>query len=215
MNTTIHVAICDANTLSRFGIVSILQQYNDLDIIHNCDKGDNLITTLKTGIQPDVCILDSDSIDVGISTLVSLKKVSPSTKTLIMSAYNSEINAVRYIRAGANGYITKNSSLDEFYIAIKSIHLENYYYSNELIGKLANNTVRAKNKSPYLSEVEIEFLLLCCTEYTYKEIASKINLSIKTVNTYRDLLFKKLNVRSRTGLVIYAINSGLISTHIS
>lgn len=118
MNTTIHVAICDANTLSRFGIVSILRQYNDLDIIHNCEKGDNLITTLKTGIQPDVCILDSDSIDVGISTLVSLKKVSPNTKTLIMSAYNSEINAVRYIRAGANGYITKNSSLDEFYIAI-------------------------------------------------------------------------------------------------
>ena len=118
-------------------------------------------------------------------------------------------------KAGARGYILKDCEPSELKAALDSIMKKGYYYSELVTGKLIHSINKldedgdVRNLSP-LSEREIQFLKFACTEMTYKEIADKMFLSPRTIDGYRDALFEKLNLKTRVGLVMYAIKNGIV-----
>jgi two-component system, NarL family, invasion response regulator UvrY len=120
------------------------------------------------------------------------------------------------LRCGARGYILKDSEPSELRSALDAVINKGYYYSELVTGKLIHSINHADDEgangnSAKLNEREIEFLKLACSEMTYKEIASQMHLSPRTIDGYRDALFEKLDIKTRTGLAIYAIKNGLVN----
>jgi DNA-binding NarL/FixJ family response regulator len=121
------------------------------------------------------------------------------------------------IRNGSKGYLLKGTSVGELKQAVDSIMLKGFYYSDLVSGRLVHSVrddddEETNNRKLVvgLSEREIEFLKLAATELTYKEIALQMHLSPRTIDGYRDALFEKLNVKSRVGLVLFAIKNGIV-----
>jgi DNA-binding NarL/FixJ family response regulator len=121
------------------------------------------------------------------------------------------------LKNGARGYILKDIDTFEFRRALDSLVSKGYYYSEVIANKLVSAVNHLDGPEQpvrsliMLNDREIEFLKLACTEMTYKEIAEKMYLSARTIDGYRDALFEKLNVKSRVGLVMYAIRSGIVN----
>ena len=113
---------------------------------------------------------------------------------------------------GARGYLSKDVETVDLKRAIDAIIQKGFYYTDFLTGRLVHDLQKSSIKKPEndLNERELEVLKLACSELTYKQIADKLYLSIKTVDTYRDNLFKKLGATSRVGLVIYAIRNNIV-----
>jgi DNA-binding NarL/FixJ family response regulator len=130
--------------------------------------------------------------------------------------YDNENSIIRMLKCGAKGYILKDSEPAELKSAIEALMTKGYYYSDLVSGKLIHainkiedegNDVHTMNN---LSERETDFLKYACTELTYKEIADKMFVSPRTIDGYRDVLFEKLHVRTRVGLVMFAIKNGIV-----
>lgn len=123
--------------------------------------------------------------------------------------YEDDKNIIGMLKRGADGYILKECNAAELVRAITTT-IETGYYINELVTGRLIRTIKdgAKSKTDVLSGREKEFLVLCCSELTYKEIADKMFVSHRTIDGYRDSLFEKLNIKSRTGLVLFAIKNG-------
>jgi len=153
----------------------------------------------------------------GYETAVWLKKNYPLVKVLALSMYDNENAIIRMFKAGAKGYILKDCDPAELRAALDSINSKGFYYSEMVTGRLIHtinqldeddNTVKNLIQ---LNDRELEFLKLACSELTYKEIADKMFLSPRTIDGYRDALFEKLNVKTRVGLVMYAIKNGIVN----
>ncbi len=130
--------------------------------------------------------------------------------------YDDEPSIIRMLRHGAGGYILKDCEPAELKIAIEAI-IQKGYYHNELVSSKLIHTMQttndntARNGYPELSQKEIRFLQLICSEMTYKEISAVMKLSPRTIDGYRDGLFEKLGIKSRVGLVLFAIKNHLIN----
>jgi two-component system, NarL family, invasion response regulator UvrY len=130
--------------------------------------------------------------------------------------YDNENAIIKMMRCGAKGYILKDSDPKELQDAIESIMTKGFYYSDLVSGKLihAINSMGDEgsevNTFIQLSDKETEFLKYACTELTYKEIADKMFVSPRTVDNYRDSLFERLHVKTRVGLVMYAVKNGIV-----
>jgi DNA-binding NarL/FixJ family response regulator len=131
--------------------------------------------------------------------------------------YDNENSIIRMLKAGAKGYILKDCEPAELKAAIDAVVSKGYYYSDLVSGKLihAINKIEDSgsdvNTLANLNERETDFLKYACTELTYKEIADKMFVSPRTIDGYRDALFEKLHVKTRVGLVMYAIKNGIVA----
>jgi DNA-binding NarL/FixJ family response regulator len=153
----------------------------------------------------------------GYETACWLRRHYPEIKILALSMYDTDNSIVRMLKNGVKGYILKDSEPAELKLALESVIQKGFYYSEMITGKLIH-TINALEKPGYhvrhllrLNERELEFMKLVCTEWTYKEIADQMYLSPRTIDGYRDSLFEKLNVRTRVGLVLYAIRNGIVA----
>jgi len=148
----------------------------------------------------------------GAETTNLLQKNFPSIKVLALSMDDDENSVLKMIRSGAKGYLLKDIHPDILLEALHSVLNEGFYHtkrvSDTLVGSLHNDN--KKKPTIELLERELEFLKLASTEMTYKEIANVMNLSPKTIDGYREQLFKKLDVRNRIGLVIYSIKNKIV-----
>lgn len=113
------------------------------------------------------------------------------------------------LKLGCRGYLLKDIDPNEFRYAMEAVQQSGYYYNNEVSDVVRKPSEPGKNEN--LTKREIEFLHLVCSERTYKEIAGEMNLSPKTIDGYREQLFAKLNAKSRTGVVLYAIKNRVVS----
>jgi DNA-binding NarL/FixJ family response regulator len=153
----------------------------------------------------------------GFETAAWLKNNHPQIKVLALSMNDNETAIIKMIRLGARGYILKDIDPTELTLALQSVISKGFYYSEMITGKLihAVNNIDNPNNSVIsfllLNDRDIEFLKLICTEMTYKEIADKMNVSPRTVDGYRDILFEKLDVKTRVGLVMYAVKQGIVN----
>jgi two-component system, NarL family, invasion response regulator UvrY len=145
-----------------------------------------------------------------------LVKNRPDIKIVILTMYDSEIALIRLLQAGVNGFLKKDIHPAELKNALLTVAAGDFYYSNHTTVKLASlfrksSTKQSNLERSILNDTEIEFLKLASTEMTYKEIAQAMDLSPRHVDSYRDALFSKLDVKSRVGLVIYAVKNGIVN----
>ncbi len=205
----IRIAIADDHTLLRTGLAQLINSFGQFVIVIESGDGADLIRKIhECPVRPHVCIIDVNMpVLDGFGALTEIKKTWPDMKVLALSMYNNEFTIIRMLRNGANGYLLKNCNPVEFQDALLSIY-EHGYYESGLTEQ--HNKGKEPHSTPAISPKELEFLTLCCSELVYKEIADRMNVSRRTVEDYRDNLFKKLRLNTRSGLVMYAMRAGII-----
>lgn len=215
MSDSIKIAMADDHTLVRKGMEELIDDFEGMEVILSANNGQELINKLSALNElPDVCLLDINMPELnGFETAKKIKAQWPDIKILAVSVYDSEFNIIGMLRAGAGGYILKDAEPDALHKAIKGIYENGFYHSELVTGKIIHQIISQPEEvnTTQLSEKEINFLKYCCSEMTYKEIADKMGVSHRTIDSYRDQLFAKLNIRSRTGLVMYALKTGIAS----
>jgi len=212
---TTHLALVDDHVLIRNGLASIVKTFDGYSVSLEADNGKEFIQQLKTASPPDIVLLDINMPEMnGMETAIWMKENLPTAKILVLSVMDTDAVIISMLKYGARGYILKNSKPAVFKQALDNIR-DSGFYMNELVSnKMLSYVINEEDKGrepnliSQLSENEITFLHLSCTEMTYKEIAEKMNVSPRTVDGYRDHLLKKLNVQSRVGLVVFAIKYG-------
>lgn len=212
------IVLVDDHGLLRNGLAGLIESFGEYNILFEADNGKDFIDKLKIKPSPHAVLMDINMpVMDGYEACLWLKNNRPEIKVLALSMYDNESAVIRMFKAGARGYILKDCDPAELKVALHSLITKGFYYSEMVTGKLIHtiNSMdsedsEAKNITQ-LSEREISFLKLVCTESTYKEIAEKMFLSPRTIDGYRDDLFQKLNAKTRVGLVMYAIRNGIVN----
>lgn len=201
-----NLALVDDHVLLRSGLANLLREL-EYNILFEANNGNDFIEKLKPGALPEVVLLDINMPQKdGYETALWLKKSHPEVKVLALSMYDDEYAIIKMLQNGARGYILKDAEPAELKRAINDLLTKGFYFSDLVTGTM----IHTINKDNNLNARELEFLKLVCTEMTYKEIADKMCVSPRTVDGYRDDLFEKLDVKSRVGLVLFAIKSGIV-----
>jgi len=133
----------------------------------------------------------------------------PELKVIALSVNDDELTVMKMITNGAKGYLLKDTHPKTFRQALLDVHHKGFYYSEMVSGFMISKLGNPENKI-VLKEREVEFIKLACTEKTYKEIADGMCLSPKTIDGYRENLFQKLEIKTRIGLVLYAIKNKIV-----
>jgi two-component system, NarL family, invasion response regulator UvrY len=208
----IHIAIADDHNLFRQGVIQILNGFENFKVDIEVSNGKQLIEKLSNGKNRiDICIFEINMPEMnGYNTLKGIKEQWPDMKVLILSGYNNEFAIIKLLRDGANGYLLKSCNAFELRKALNSIYTIGIYYPELISGRLIN-LIQNRNKEMIivLTDKEIEFLSLCSTKLSYKDIAKIMYVSPRTVDKFSKVLFEKLNVNSRTALASFAFNIGL------
>ncbi|HMH23052.1 MAG TPA: response regulator transcription factor [Puia sp.] len=212
------VALVDDHVLLRNGLAGLIRSFGEYAILFEAHNGTDFIRQLKPRYLPELVLLDINMPEMdGYETALWLKRNFPEVKILALSMYDTDNSIIRMLKNGAKGFILKDIEPCELKIALDSVIRKGFYYSEMVTGKLIhtiNSLDEPEQKVRHLltlNEREIEFLKMVCTELTYKEIADQMYLSPRTIDGYRDSLFEKLNVKTRVGLVLYAIRNGVVS----
>lgn len=214
MNLPVKVAIVDDHTLFRQGLSMLLSATPDVNIVFDAGNGSEMIKKLNDKELPEVILLDIDMpVMDGFQSAAWLRANRPQIKILALSMFEDERAILGMLRNGAGGYLLKETRGVELIHAIKTVIEDGYYLNNQVSGKLLRNIQNQDVQQLHekFNANERKFLELCCSELTYKEIASKMNLSPHTIDNYREALFREFGIRSRTGLALFAIKNNLVS----
>lgn len=210
------IALADDHVLLRKGLVSLVQNLG-YTVVLEIDNGQELIDKLQAGVaEPDLVLMDINMpVKDGYEATRWIKENKPLIKVVALSMYDDENAIMKMLRNGARGYILKDSEPGELRMALDAVVNKGYYYSELVTGKLIHSINKSDDEAvdgniAKLTDREVDFLKLACSELTYKEIAAQMHLSPRTIDGYRDALFEKLNIKTRTGLAIYAIKNGLV-----
>lgn len=212
MSEHIKIALADDHNLFRKGMEELIEDFDNMEVLYSVPNGQELINKLSSGKLPDVCLLDINMPELnGFETARKIKEQWPDIKILAVSVYDSEFNIIGMLRAGAGGYILKDAQPDVLRKAIEGIYENGFYHSELVTGKILHRMISQPQEvtTTQLNEKQVQFLKLCCSEMTYREIADNMGISHRTIDGFRDQLFEKLNIKSRTGLVMYALKTGI------
>ena len=205
------IAIVDDHTLFRCGVAGLMSEFDELEVVFESENGQQMQYALAKHKLPNVVLMDINMpVMDGYDATTWLKKNYPQIKVLALSMFEDDKAVIKMIKSGASGYVLKESKPGELLDAIKTIHTKGVYINDMVSGKLIRSVVD-DNDGPDFTKKELEFLRLCCSELTYKEMADKMFVSPRTVDNYREALFLKLGLKSRTGLVLYAIQNQIFT----
>ncbi len=211
------VALADDHTLLRNGLATLINSFDDYEVIIQASNGKELMEKLETEKLPEIVLMDINMpVMDGYETTHWLTNNFPLINVLALSMYDNETAIIRMLKNGAKGYILKNADSGELKRALKAVQNKGFYYSELVTGHLINTVHKMGNESKTFTSInlndrELEFLKHACSELSYKEIADLMYLSPRTIDGYRDALFNKLNIKSRVGLAIFAIKNGIVS----
>jgi DNA-binding NarL/FixJ family response regulator len=212
----IQVAIADDHTLLRKALAQLIGSFEEYNVIFEAGNGRDIKKKINEHLVPDLILLDVNMPEMdGFETAAWLTKNYPKIKVLALSMFSDERTIIRMLRQGARGYVLKNIDPEELRKALDSVVKKNFYLSEEISGKIISGLhkdVDRAEETISLTQREKDFLRHICSEITYKDIAAKMYVSPRTVDEYRNSLFEKLKVKSRVGLVLYAIRNGLVET---
>ncbi len=206
---TYSVVIVDDHSLFAQSLQGLINTFKDFQVLYHVKNGKELIQKLETNSNaPDVILLDINMpVMNGLETMEWLKANRPDQKVIVLSMDDDEETIIRMLRNGARGYLLKDIDPSIFKEALTDVINKGFFYSDRVSKTLLGSLNKEEKQIVKLKERELEFLKHACTEMTYKEIAGKMFLSPKTIDGYREALFEKLQVRSRIGLVLYAIKN--------
>ena len=212
------VVLVDDHVLLRNGLASLIRGFGRFDVLFEASDGKDLIRQLRISRRPDIILLDVCMPEMdGYETACYLRHHYPEIRILALSMSDTDSSIVRMLKNGAKGYILKDIDSSGLQRALESVVEKGYYYSEIVTEKLIDTISQIDEPEQRLRDLlalnqrELEFMKLVCTEWTYKEIADRMYLSPRTIDGYRDALFEKLNVRTRVGLAMYAVRSGIVS----
>ncbi len=209
----IQVAVVDDHTLLRNALAKLIDSFDHFSAFFQAENGEELKEKLKKKYIPDIILLDVNMPGMnGFETAEWLFRNHPQIKVLALSMFSDENTIIRMLKLGAKGYIMKTAEPEELRLALESVVQKNFYLSEYITGKIVgglNRNMDHPDEQVMLTDKEVEFLKLTCSELSYKEIAERMFVSSRRVEDHRNALFEKLKVRSRVGLVIYAIKNGI------
>lgn len=207
------IVIVDDHVLIAKAISSILSNFENFEVLYECENGKQLIEKLKFKQNaPDIVLLDiSMPIMDGFETALWLKENYPNIKIMALSMQDDDQSVLKMIKNGAHGYLLKNTHPTQLEKSINKLIDDGYFYP-DWASKIVFNSLNSnpnENIIAKFSEREKEFLRYSVTEMSYKEIANVMYCSPRTVESYRDSLFEKLEIKTRVGLAVYALKNGL------
>ncbi|NBO50142.1 MAG: DNA-binding response regulator [Chitinophagia bacterium] len=212
----IRVGIADDHKIFRKGVILSLRQYTNISFVLEAENGEDLLQQLEKD-QPDLVLLDLRMPGKdGIETTKEISKKYPQIKILIITMFEDERFVSHLMENGANGYLLKNAEPAEIKKAIMEAMVKGYYLNN-FVNRvlLKKSTARIKNAPSLnneiiLSDKEKEVVSLICREYTASEIADKMSISTRTVESIKDRLMERFGLKNTAGLVFFAVKNELI-----
>lgn len=203
------VVVVDDHILLSQAIGGLVEAFEQFTVLYICMNGQELLDKLRNPKNiPDVVLMDVNMpILNGIETTEILHENFPQIKVLALSIEEDEAVILKMLRAGAKGYLMKDARKGELQNALLEVMEKGFHHTNTVTKVLVESLSNKESSLTVLKERELEFIKHACTEMTYKEIADVMFLSPKTIEGYRNAIFEKLNLRNRTGLVIYAIKN--------
>jgi len=207
----IKIAIVDDHQLFRDGIHSLLSKHDEFEIVISSENGKDFFEALKKGNLPEILLLDLTMPEMnGFEVLIRLKKKYPRIKAIAISMHDDGNYIMQSIRGGAFGYLLKNADEEELLLAIDTVLNGNKYFNQEISQKMIN-IMSLEGVSPKkLSPKEMEILKLIADGQTTKEIAQKLFISTRTVETHRNNMMKKLEVKNTPELINKAAQLSLL-----
>ena len=207
-----HILLADDHSIVRRGLKDILIEEFPEATIEEAGDGISLLKHMKNR-KWDIVISDlSMPGRNGLETLKTLKSEFPSTPVLILSMHPEDLYAIRVLKAGASGYMTKESAPDELIKAVRLILTGRKYITPLVAEKMASNLDTNTDKQPHelLSDREFDVMKLIASGKTVSEIGSELSLSVNTISTYRARILEKLNLKSNSELTFYVISNNLL-----
>jgi two-component system response regulator NreC len=213
----IRLLIADDHALLRQALRTLLDGQDGLEVVGEASNGRDAVEAAER-LLPDVVLMDMVMPGLnGIEATRQITKRVPGCRILILTAYLEDERLLQALRAGANGYVVKNSDLEELLLAVRSVHRGNTYFSSAVSEEIAVNEVLMQAKQPVprtgydlLTNREREVLQLIAEGYSNQRIADELVISVKTVEAHKAHIMSKLHARNRTDLIRYAIKHGLV-----
>ena len=206
------ILMADDHAVVRKGLVQILNEASDIAEVDEAETGEQVLDMVRER-DYDVLVLDLNMPGMsGFQVLSHLKSTRPELPVLVLSMHSEEQYGVRVLRAGASGYIAKGTAPEELLDAIRKVAGGAKYISSRLAERLLNALDDPDSGPPHerLSDREFQVFRLLSEGLSATEIADKLNLSVKTISTYRSRVLEKMNMSSTAELVQYAVKNGII-----
>jgi len=208
----IRVFIADDHPLTRKGVKQTLEDAGDILVCGEASSGREVMTAVMQ-IDFDVLVLDVVMPDGGgFEVLNQIKNLSSDFYTIILSMYPEEQYALRALKAGASGYLTKDSIPEELIVAIRKVASGGKFITSSLAERLAFEISGEKSADPHevLSDREYQVMYLIASGRTLTEIANELSLSVKTISTYRARILQKLDLRNTVEIIRYALQNKIV-----
>jgi len=208
----IRVMLVDDHNLVREGLKYLLQDSKIVDVVGEASTGEDAINVARE-TKPDVILMDIHMPGIGgFGATKRILQMLPKTRIVILTAYAHDILSSRLIQTGAVGYVMKTSGLNDILKAIKTVYKGEHFIAPEIMNKLALAQINDYSGSPFknLSDKELQIVLMIGQGITVKEIAKRLHLSEKTINTYRYSIFDKLGVKNNVGITLEAVRHRLL-----
>jgi two-component system, NarL family, invasion response regulator UvrY len=213
-----NIVLVDDHVIIRNGLKALIEKLGPYFISHQFDNGQSLLDALPLNPRADLIIMDVNMPGMnGDELVVQLNAREINTPVLILSLNEDSNLVVKLFRLGVRGYLPKNCSADTMKKALEELFRGGYFHNEFLTYSLQTNTSAPKKTEQEkilerLTSREKEFLKLVCheKEYTYEQIADKMNVQHRTVDGYRESVFEKFDIKSKTGLVLFILRHKLL-----
>lgn len=210
----VKILIADDHKLFRDGLKTLIDKHKGIEVIGEAENG---LSTVKLGLKlrPDIILMDVSMPDLnGIEATRKILAEAPEIKIIILSMHFDRRFIIESLKSGAKGYLLKDSPIEEVIETISSVMNDQIYLSNQITEVVINDYIKIAKTSEssafsVLSAREREVLQLLAEGQATKEIAAKLNVSVKTIETHRKQIMNKLNIHSIAELTKYAIREGI------
>lgn len=218
MQKTIAVVVAEDHNLVRRGIIHLLSRFDEMKVVGEAEDGQGVVDQVAAQ-EPDVVLMDvSMPILNGLEATRIIKRRAPRTRIIALTAFDDERTIFQILQSGAEGYLLKTTSPEELRQAINTVVQGRTYFSSvvkkvigaTVPGKIHDQKINADLSEDRLTSREREILQLIAEGKSHQQIANLLHISIRTVDTHRNNILKKLDLHDTVGLVLYAVKNGIL-----